>query len=525
MEDNGPSEAMAQFRSGVVLKVPVDRVRIVLTVVAAMTTCIVVVLVVAQAVLYVRDMEESERLASAALARAEAISEARRIASSQAARLEQPTCSADDIDALKEIAFSSSYIRDIGRIRGGRVICSALWGWSRPFSLPPPRFASGSIRLWYSSDIAGSPYRGTNLIAQGDTFTVSSPAAFESVDPARTSSISVEKKDRSFAFRTLPALRDEEGPTAVHTQQCSRVTDICAFVTSPRSAVWELPLVLLAAILAVGACIGLLLALLLIRHHVTARQTIEQRLLLALKHGEIKLAYQPLRRITTRELVGFEALSRWRPPGEDEIPPSFFVPIAHRFGLTSDLFRHVLSTAMDELSPALRQHDNLYVSVNAEPGDMAQDWIVRYITSITGESGVRPHQLRIEITEREELVSETAKDNMCALSRLGYQFLIDDFGTGAANFSQLAQSPIGGVKLDRMFVAAITEDSPLRPVLPGMCRIALELGLDVIVEGVETEEQARMLSQIAPDAVGQGWYFGRPVPAADAIATIDEAWR
>lgn len=138
MEGNGPSEAMAQFRSGVVLKVPVDRVRILLTVVAAMTTCIVVVLVVAQAVLYVRDMEESERLADAALARAEAISEARRIASSQAARLEQPTCSADDIDALKEIAFSSSYIRDIGRIRGGRVICSALWGWSRPFSLPPP---------------------------------------------------------------------------------------------------------------------------------------------------------------------------------------------------------------------------------------------------------------------------------------------------------------------------------------------------------------------------------------------------
>ncbi len=201
------------------------------------------------------------------------------------------------------------------------------------------------------------------------------------------------------------------------------------------------------------------------------------------------------------------------------------MPIAHRFGLTADLFRYVLSTAMDELSPALRQHDSLYVSVNAEPADMAQDCIVRYITSITRDSGVCPHQLRIEITEREELVSETAKDNMRALSRLGYQFLIDDFGTGAANFSQLAQSPFGGVKLDRMFVAAITEDSPLRPVLPGMCRIALELGLDVIVEGVETEEQTRVLSQIAPDAVGQGWYFGRPVPAAEAMASIEEAWR
>lgn len=115
---------------------------------------------------------------------------------------------------------------------------------------------------------------------------------------------------------------------------------------------------------------------------------------------------------------------------------------------------------MNDLAPALREHRNLYVSINAEPVDMAQECVVRYIGSVTNDFGVLPEQIRIEITEREELVSAAAKSNMQALSVLGYRFLIDDFGTGSANFSRLAQSPFRGIKIDRMFVAAINEDSP-----------------------------------------------------------------
>lgn len=511
---------MARFRSGVALSVGKDRVRYVLTAVSATTVCLLTMLFVAQAILYVQDKDDAEAVAEAAVARSEAISLARRVAADQASRVRQPVCSAADIDALKEIAFRSSYTSDIGRVREGRLVCSALWGHSRPYTLPAPGFSSGNIRLWHASDLIDSPYIESNLIAQGDTFTVTSPSAFESLDPARTSSISIETKDRSFAFRTLSPTILAGNRSVVQAQHCSRVADVCAFVTSPSHVVSELPTALLATILTVGVSVGLLLAFLLIKHRITARQTIQQRLVLALKRSEIELAYQPLRRISTRQLVGFEALSRWRPSGDDEIAPAIFVPMAHRLGLSSDLFRYVLARAMKDLSFALRESRELYVSINAEPVDMAQECIVRYICSVTEDFGVLPQQLRIEITEREELVSATANSNMQTLSVLGYQFLIDDFGTGSANFSHLAQSPFRGIKIDRMFVAAINEDSPLRPVLPGMYRIARELGLDVIAEGVETEQQELLLYQIAPEAIGQGWHYGRPLSTEDALAVI-----
>ena len=151
----------------------------------------------------------------------EAISLARRVAAEQASRIGLPRCSAADIDSLKEIAFRSSYMSDIGRIQDGRLVCSALWGRSRPYSLPAPRFSSGGVRIWHASDLVGSPYTGSNLIAQGDTFTVSSPSAFESLDPARSSSISIETKDRSFAFRTLSPTSRVGNPS------------VCLLYTSP----------------------------------------------------------------------------------------------------------------------------------------------------------------------------------------------------------------------------------------------------------------------------------------------------
>ncbi len=121
-----------------------------------------------------------------------------------------------------------------------------------------------------------------------------------------------------------------------------------------------------------------------------------------------------------------------------------------------------------------------------------------------------PEQIRIEITEREELVSATAKSNMQALSVLGYRFLIDDFGT-AARISPT--SPNRRFEESRSIACSwpLSTRTPLRPVLPGMYRIARELGLDVIAEGVETEEQDLLLYRIAPDAIGQGWHYGRPL--------------
>ena len=480
-------------------------------------------LTVAQAVLYVEDSESTEAIAETVLARAETVSHARRLASVAAGRSSSSPCSEDDIRALKEVAFGSSYMSDVGRLEDDRLLCSALWGKLTPFKLPAPSYTSGETRLWNTSDLLGSPYKGTNLIAQGGTFTVSSPSSFEGLDPARTSTLTIETRDRSYVFRRLLPENgaNEAAPSRIRLSRCSNNANACVFVSRPRRGVWDLAPSLLYPIMGVGAGLGIAFSYLLIRRSKTAEQAIQQRFLLAMRRNEIELMYQPLYTVANGRLVGFEVLSRWTPPGEGEVSPGIFIPMALQLGLTPDLFRYVLAKALGEMAQALGSAQSPYLSINAEPVDLAPEDTVRFVASVTRQAGVLPDQVRIEITEREELDSPGVIAHMAALAALGFRFLIDDFGTGSSNFSHFAQSPFIGIKIDRMFVAAITEESPLRPVLPGMYQIARQLDLEVIVEGVETAEQNALLQQIAPSAIGQGWLYGMPVPSEVAVTLVE----
>lgn len=151
-------------------------------------------------------------------------------------------CSDADIRALKEVAFDSSYMSDVGRIQDDHLLCSALWGRIVPFKLPAPRYSSGETKLWNTSDLVGSPYGGTNLIAQGRTFTVSSPSSFDGLDPARTSTFTVETRDRSYVFRRVVAATDvsENTSSRIGLSRCSNKANACAFVSRPRRGVWDL---------------------------------------------------------------------------------------------------------------------------------------------------------------------------------------------------------------------------------------------------------------------------------------------
>lgn len=479
------------------------------------------VVVAAQAVLYIEDGRAADTLASAVVTRAEAVSRARRNASDAARRLKFPHCSTTDILALKKITFRSSYMSDVGRIQDGHLVCSALWGGMTPFKLPPPRYASGDTQLWSARDLAGSPYEGTNLIAQGESYTVSSPSSFDGLDPSRTSAITIETRDRSYVFRHLlpNAEAGRHSSSRVRLSHCSKSANICAFISQPRRTVWNLSPALLATIMGAAAAFGAVLSYAIIRRRRGARQTLQERFISAMRRGEIGLVYQPLRTLADGGLIGFEVLSRWTPPDEGEISPGIFVPMARELGLSSELFRYVLSNALKEMAPTLRTQTIRYISINAEPADMATEDIVEFVESTARQNDVPPARIRFEITEREDLACRGLTANMAALAARGFRFLMDDFGTGSSNFSHFAQSPFVGIKIDRMFVSAVTEESPLRPVLPGMYQIARQLGLDVIVEGVETECQDALLRQLAPFAIGQGWFYGMPV-ACEAAAEL-----
>lgn len=493
---------------------------------AVAVAAVVVALTVAQAFLYLQDSDVVGRIVDDTLARSEAITRSRKAAIDEAVKPGPVRCSAQDVDALKRITYQSTFISDLGRVSNGTLVCSGVWG-TLALVLPPPSFARGPTRIWLGDALAGTPYAGTTLMAHGDTFSVSSPSAFVGLDPAGTSTISLTVSDgsKNFVVRHI-------GPTAtgasasrftVAHSRCSAFNGVCASAESPRRSIWSLQPWTLALILLIGALAGGVLATIYRYVHGAHRQPIQSRLIQAIEAHRIHLVYQPLRRLQGHTLQGFEALSRWRTENGDEISPSVFIPIARQFGISQRLFRYVVARVLQEFGAALRQHPHLYISVNAEPEDMAQDCLVRYLTSIVADAGVRTDQIRIEVTEREDLSSPLAKANMAELAGLGFKFLIDDFGTGSANFSHLAQSPFSCIKIDGMFVSAITGDSPLKPVLPGMYQIAHALGLAVIIEGIETAEQLELLHQLAPGAIGQGWHLGRPMPLADAQQLLHAA--
>lgn len=475
-----------------------------------------VVLAIAQAILYTEDRSAADALAHAAIDRAEALSNARSRVAAAAARTGHALCSNDDIEALKRISFESSFMSDVGRLDGNRLLCSALWGELSYAALPKPSYESGSVRVWKSGDLPSSPYPNSNLIAQGDTFAVASPSSFENIDPARSSRITVETRQATLTFRSIgPNLHPSIDTVEAHV--CSQITNACARVIHPRRNIWSQPWPQLTAILAGAAGMGVLIASLIVHRRFCNARTIQQRLTIALQQGEIDVHYQPLRRVADGILVGYEALSRWQPPGECSIPPNVFLPIALRVGLSFELFRYVLARALAELAPLLRRNPTLHLSFNAEPDDIGHPDAVQYLSNLVRDVGLPPSQVRIEMTERKDLSCQATQANIASLVELGFRFLIDDFGTGTSNFSHLGQSPFYGVKIDRMFVAAITEESLLTPVFPGMYSIARELHLEVIAEGVESAEQDRLLRKIATDAIGQGWFYGRPAPGEVAL--------
>lgn len=475
----------------------------------------------AQAVLYSEDNATSERIAQAVLGRSETITRVRRDVMDEALRVPGTPCSAEELERFKALTFHSSFIADLGRLDEGRLTCSATWGDLAARPLPPPTFHLGNSRVWLSEDLAGTQYEGTTLIARDGIFSVSSTSAFDGIDglATSTSTLSIVAGNRSYTIRKLQSGAAAQAAT-VHSRTCSTQNTVCVVVETPRRSVAGLPAWVLALMLCLSAIAGAVGACFLARRRNAQDGSIHARLDQAIKQGEIKLVYQPLCRIRDRHLVGFEALSRWHPDAGEDIPPSVFVPIARQFNLTPLLFRHVLARALQELGPSLRRHPQLYVSVNAEPHDLAQPNVVRYLDALLREAGLRPSQIRIEVTEREQLCA-VGKANIGELEAMGYKLLIDDFGTGSANFSHLAESPFQGVKIDRMFVTAITEDSPLRSVLPGMYQIARKLGMDVIIEGIETPQQASLLRELAADAVGQGWHYGYPLPTADAVEMLE----
>jgi diguanylate cyclase (GGDEF)-like protein/PAS domain S-box-containing protein len=260
--------------------------------------------------------------------------------------------------------------------------------------------------------------------------------------------------------------------------------------------------------------------------HAVEALTLERELRHAIDEGEIQLYYQPIVSLADNRLAGFEALARWQHPTRGFVSPASFIPIAEETGMIVTLGLYVLRTACQQLRRWQALDPTLGISVNVSGRQFADAGFVDRARRILEDTGVAPSSLRLEVTESVIMdKAEVAAEALRALKSLGVQLSIDDFGTGYSSLSYLHKFPFDILKIDQSFVSRMCLDQDSKGIAETILILARKLNKRAVAEGIEDAEQLAELKALGCD-FGQGYYFSRPVPPADAeklIQTRDDA--
>ncbi len=247
---------------------------------------------------------------------------------------------------------------------------------------------------------------------------------------------------------------------------------------------------------------------------VTAQLALEADLFRAIERDELVLHYQPIIALEGGAIAGFEALVRWDHPQHGLVPPSTLVPIAEETGLIRQIGQWVFASACKQLG-AWGQPD-LQMSVNLSTQQLAQSDLCGEIERAIKESGIEPHQVKLEITESAMMAClTTARQTLSRIRDLGIAISLDDFGTGYSSLSYLHEFPVAELKVDRSFVQRIGSPDERPEILRAIVSLAHTLGIQVTAEGVETAAHLERVRLLECERA-QGYYFARPLVAAAA---------
>ncbi|MFQ6350666.1 phosphodiesterase DibA [Pseudomonas sp. R11F] len=250
--------------------------------------------------------------------------------------------------------------------------------------------------------------------------------------------------------------------------------------------------------------------------HAQHRVEIAGELRRALEQQELRVYYQPVHDLQDSRLIGVEALVRWQHPERGLVPPGEFIPIAERTGLIADIDAWVMHEACRQMCQWLAEGAPLsFIAVNVSSRLFARRELYEQVAQVLHSTGLAPAFLELEVTESAVMDDpEVALEQLHRLRELGLRLAIDDFGTGYSSLLRLKRLPVQKLKIDQGFVAGLPWDEDDAAIVRVVIALAKSMGMQVHAEGIEQVEQARFLLEQECD-MGQGYWFGRPMPAAE----------
>jgi diguanylate cyclase (GGDEF)-like protein len=244
---------------------------------------------------------------------------------------------------------------------------------------------------------------------------------------------------------------------------------------------------------------------------------IEQGIRYGLDHGQFIPFFEPQIDLLTGEIVGFEVLARWEHPLSGMIEPDRFIPVAEEHGLIGRLSEQIILAA---LTQGAGWDPSIKLSVNISPTQLTDSWLAQRIVRLLAEAGFPAERLVVEITESSLFADlDLARSIVTSLKNQGIRLALDDFGTGFSSLSHLRSLPFDVIKIDRTFVATMTQDRESAAIVRAVTTLADAIGVPVTVEGIEDAATHAAVAGFGC-AVGQGWYFGKPMSGEQATALL-----
>jgi sensor c-di-GMP phosphodiesterase-like protein len=431
-------------------------------------------------------------------------------------------CSPEEIDLMRQISIGSSHIQMVGRVSGRTLECTSL-GTVKPIAVGPPTlvtengvsewmdFKLGPLRL---DRLDMLEYHGVGILADTSLLTdqeMEKDVRLALIVPSSGGQL-VEPKSSFHSNWLNPIGRGQSvsffDSGYVVSQVRSKTRDLEAISVMPVSNGYGRVKRFAMVFVPIGLLCGGALAW-AVRRILQIRSSLPGLIRAAVRDHNFYVVYQPVVELSTRRVVGAEALVRWK-RGKTVISPDRFIKLAEDSGVISLITRDVMDIVSRDLPRLLRLDPDFHVAVNLSATDLKDDATKDGVMELLRKSGALPQNVVVEATEHGLVGGPDSTRVIRSLRDEGIRVAIDDFGTGYSSLSCLQSLGLDLLKIDKSFVDSIESDGPTSGVVLHIIEMAQSLDLRTVAEGVETEAQAEFLLRRNVD-YAQGWLFGKPM--------------